>query len=114
MYAQPDPFFELSVWSPLTPGTPPSSSYPQIASVLPSPDRSTQKPKRSRASVCSPFRAASCDHVDPAGVNTYPAPAFAAELSDWSPLTPRAFPASVEAPTAIMLPSSLNVTDQPN
>src|SRR2546425_11889949 len=114
MYAQPDPFFELSVWSPLTPGTPPSSSYPQIASVFPSPDNSTQKPNRSPASVCSPFRYACCDQVDRARVNTYAAPAFAAELSDWSPLTPRALLASVEAPTAITLPSSLNVTDQPN
>src|SRR5258705_13164535 len=114
MYAQPEPPFELSASLPLTPGTPPSSSKPQIASVFPSPDNSTQKPSRSPASVCAPFRYACCVHVAPARVNTYVAPALAAELSAWLPLTPRALLASVGAPTAIVLPSSLKVTDQPN
>src|SRR5262245_24129143 len=114
MYAQPDPPFELSAWLPLMPATPPSSSYALSASVAPSPDRLTANPKRSPASVCSPFRYACCDQVDPERVKTYAAPALAEELSAWLPFTTRALLCSVGAPTAITLPSSLSVTDQPN
>src|SRR5688572_24925943 len=57
---------------------------------------------------------ACCDQVAAVRVNTYTAPAEFAELSAWFPLIPGDAASSASAPTAIVLPSSLNARDTPN
>ena len=75
-----------------------------------SPDSATQVPNMSSASVLDALMYACCDHIPPLRVNTYTAPDAERVLSAWLPPIPVAFPSSIMAPTATVLPSADSAT----